>query len=510
MKPTQRHSAPFRNRGLVSVIAMLFLVSVVVFILARSVMVSGSKSLESQLQFDSVAAQALAESGLEVGLGSLTAALVLADNAFVSSCGTLASGSATVGRGTFQFVPSSTATSSSLCPIRVKGTVNGASRTLESQVSFSSDVGTSGYGTTPSMKLRNPYNAQAAAVFNLAWRRQGSDGQSPPGGNAAAITCTLPSCGEQWNLESSSGSPSVGSLGTYLTVSANDTVQVDQTIDSPRNYSEVGLILGGLSSPPTRIGTYSAKLSGNNVGTTNNNSGATSLGTTTSGEARGWCTGADTLVFGVSGRSSNVTAAFDRVVFNADGSPAQPVPMTQAAHYPNTDGTTPNAAGDVFSEIWWTYNPYVRMTGGNGSTASTTITVASTANLKVDTYIKVYSGTGALPAYTRVKQIIDATSFVIDQKIPTIPSSPQTYTYTNLPPSSALSNAVICGGICALFDNPSSNGAVTDFALTRSNSAQQQWAGGFICFSGVDKTKVRRVSSSTVRTQLWHEIATGE
>ncbi len=480
---------PNTERGFVSVITLLFLISVVLFILGKSLTMSGSKSLESQQQFDSVAAQALAESGLEVGLASLTTADNLDDTTFVSSCATLVSSSALdLGRGSFQFVPSGTATSPNLCPIRVKGTVNGASRTLESQINFNSQIGTAGYGTAPTMTLKNPYNVPAAAVFNLAWRRQGSTGNNPPGGQAVASTCILPSCGMRWTLESSSGNPSVGSLGTSVSVAANSSVQVSQSLDSPRNYTEVGLILGGLSTTPLLKGSYY-----DDKETANTANQATTTGTTTSGEARGWCTGADTLVFGVSGRADdNPSAQYTSVVFNTSGTPAQPIPMTWVAHYPNTDGTSPSAYGDVFSEIWYTYNPYVQMT--SASSSGTTITVNSTAGLQVGTILKVYSGTGELPGFTRVSSITNSTQFVVDQT-----------------PTTALSNATLCGGICALFNNPSSSAAkTTTFALTRSNSAAQQWAGGFACFSGVDKTKVRRVSNSSIRLQLWHEVVTGE
>lgn len=489
MKPIQRQTIRHHHRGFASVIAVLFLVSVVAFILARSAMVSGGKSLESQLQFDSVAAQALAESGLEVGLAKLTAAINLDDSTFSTSCADLPNGSAvTVGRGTFQFVTSNTAITNIVCPIRVKGTVNEASRTLESQITSNAQIGTAGYGTQPSMTLKNPYNVPAAAVFNLAWRRQGSTGNSPPGGQASATSCTLASCGQQWNLESSSGLNSVGSLGTSLSVAANTTVQVNQTLDSPRNYTEVGLILGGLSTTPVLKGSYF-----DSKETTNTSNLATTTGTTTSGEAKGWCTGADTLVFGVSGRANDDTSAqYTSVMFNTNGTPAQPINMTWVSHYPNTDGTSPNAFGDVFSEIWYTYNPYIKMT--SASSSGTTVTVASTTGLQVGTILKVYSGTGALAAYTKVSSVTNGTSFVIDQT-----------------PTTALSNAVLCGGICALFDNPSSSAAkTTTFSLTRSSSAAQQWAGGFVCFSGVDKTKVRRVSTSSVRKQLWHEVVTGE
>ena len=492
-------------RGFVSVIIMLFLAAVVLFILGKSLTMSGTKSLESQEQYDGVAALALAESGREVGLAAITTAVNLDDTSFGSSCASLSSSSAISlgGRGSFQFVPSSTPTTANLCPIRVKGTVNKANRTLESQLNFNSQIGVGGYGTSPTMTLNNPYGVPAAAVFNLAWRRQGSTGHSPPGGQASASTCTLPSCGQQWNLESSSGTNSVGSLGTSLSVAANTSVQVAQTIDSPRNYVEVGLILGGLSATPVLKGSY---FDGKETANTANQN--TSYGTTPSGEPSSggqWCAGADTLVFGVSGRGNDdPTARYTSVVFNTNGSPAQPVAMTYVAHYPNIDGSSPNTFGDVFSEVWWTYNPYIRMTGGS-SAGTTTITVASTANLQADTLIKVYSGVaGAFPAYTRVKKITSGTTFTIYQTPPGLP-------VTNLPPTTNLNNAVICGGICALFDNPSSPAAKsTQFGLTRASSAAQQWAGGFACFNGVDKTKVRYVSNSSLRLQLWHEVLAGE
>ncbi len=515
-----KHLTPTRRlntaRGFVSVIIMLFLATVVLFILGKSLTMSGSKSLESQEQFDGVAALALAESGREVALATITTAFNQDDTTFGSNCASFASSSpVALGRGSFQFVPSSTPTTTDLCPIRVQGSVNKAKRTVETQINFNSQIGTGGYGTAPTMTLRNPYSVPAAAVFNLAWRRLGSTGHNPPGGQAEASTCTLPSCGEQWNLESSSGIPSVGSLGTALSVAANSSVQVAQTIDSPRNYTEVGLILGGLSATPVLKGSYS-----DDKETANTANNTITYGTTPSGEPSAgpqWCAAADTLVFGVSGRGDDdPSARYVRVLFNTSGAPAQPMPLTYVAHYPNTDGSSPNTFGDVFSEVWWTYNPYIRMTGGS-SAGTTTVTVTSTTGLQPDTYIQVYSGAGAFPAYTRVKQVTSATTFTIDQKIPVItatppaPGTPLAYTYTELAPMVNLSNAVICGGICALFNTPASNAAkTTQFSLERANSATQQWAGGFACFSGVDKTKVRYVSNSSLRLQLWHEVLAGE
>lgn len=479
--PTQR-----LQQGVVSVIALLFLVSVVVFILMQSLSRSGSKALESQQYFDSVAALALAESGRELAVASIANAVNANDTQFLTSCNSYASSSPiAMGRGTFQYSPSTTAPSSSLCPVRVTGTVGQAHRTLESKINLSYQVGTGGYGTDVNMALNNTDSKPAVAVFNLAWRRQGSTGASPSGGQAVASACILPECGMQWNLESSSGLPSVGSLGTSLGVAANASVPVHQTLNSARNYVEVGLILVGKVTQPQFKGNYSS-----NKETTNTQNIEFSRGTT----PNNWCANdADTLVFGVSGRGDdNPSAEFSSVEFDRLGTQAQRIPMGKpgeykwTAHYPNTDGSSPNTFGDVFSEIWYIHNPYVLMT--NASSSGTTITVDSTVGLSADTYIKVNTSDG-----------------IVRLKVKSVDNDNKTFTvYTAAPP---FNGATVYGGISALF---SSSETKTTFELRRANAAAQQWAGGFVCYSGVDPSKVRRVSSSQLRVQQWHEVLNGE
>lgn len=486
-----------RARGFVSVITLLFLVAVVIFMLSRSMEQTSSKSLEAQEYFDGLAAMAQAEKGREIAMAGLTNALNLDDTAanFQANCSSYVSGTPVPATGTrsYQFLASSTPTTGSLCPLRVKGRYDNAYRTFESQFNFSSVIGVGDYGTNISMTLRNPYSVPAAAVFNLAWRRQGSLGQSPPGGQATA-TCTSPSCYEIWNKASSSGNPSVGTLGVRDQVAASGNAPVYTQLSSIRNYAQVGLMIGGYGTLPTYIGSYAHEQE--TVNTKNNDS---TTGTTTSGEAMNWCKGADTLIFGVSGRGDDrspapYTAAYSSVTFNTAGSPAQPISLTWVSHFPNVDGSSPNSYGDVFSEIWYTHNPYFKVSGANSVGSSAFVQVASTADIKVGAIIKVYSGTGQFPAYTRVKAITTATRFEV----------------TNAP-TTPLSGAEVCGGICALFDQPSSNGnKTTTFTLVRATSAAQQWAGGFACYSGVDPAKVRRVSSSNLRIQKWHEILSNE
>ncbi len=133
MKHSLKHTAAHNaQRGVVSILSLMLLVSVVIFILAKSIDMSGSRALETQQYFDSTAALALAESGKEVANASITAAVNADDAAFLASCSGFASSSPiALGQGTFQYIPSPTPSSSSLCPIRIKGSVRGASRTLE-------------------------------------------------------------------------------------------------------------------------------------------------------------------------------------------------------------------------------------------------------------------------------------------------------------------------------------------------------------------------------------------
>ena len=502
------------SRGFVSVITMLFLALVVLFILGKSLMMSGSKGLESQQQYDSVAAHALAESGLELSLGNISNAVNLNESAFTGKCDSFDTSSAIgLGRGQFQYVHSSTARTSKLCPIRVKGMVNKATRTLEAQVNFEWEIGTGNYGglptlNPPTMALKNPYDVAAAAVFNLAWRVKDSLGHpEATGNNAIAIPCT--GCPVAWNLNSSAGNNAVGSLGSIRSVAKNSEVQVSQTLDQNRNYVEVGLILGGYSTttPPANTGSYSDdKQTGNTSNSliTYGNIPNKGLSATSRPlqDNQNWCYQADTLVFGLSGRGPdtyNYSAKLSAVDFNSNGSPAQQIGFTYVAHYPNTDGTSLGTAGDVYADIWYIHNPYVYMTGATSNVLyPTTVTVTNPVTLKAGTYLKVYSGTGQLQAFTQVKNdVANATTFEITKPILS---------------GNALAGANICGGICALFDNPSDGGATTRLKVTRTPeaAAAQQYAGGLACFSGVDKDKIKPVTTSGKLKYLWHEVATNE
>ena len=68
-------------------------------------------------------------------------------------------------------------------------------------------------------------------------------------------------------------------------------------------------------------------------------------------------------------------------------------------------------------------------------------------------------------------------------------------------PSTILSGAEICGGICAFFDTTT----LTQFNIVRNtNNGGAQWSAGFMCLSGVNITPTPIVSSA-VTANSWSE-----
>ncbi len=480
-----------RQGGFVSIVAVLFVILFVFFILTKTLGLLGNKSIDSVQYLNGMKALFIAESGAERSTGVISNMISADDSQLDAACAQAkldnggSSSPIPFAGGSFAYASSTSPPAPvGTCDIRVTGSFNTAQRTIQTRVNVSSEIGTAGYGHNITMTLANNTNVPGVAVFNLAWRRLGSTGHSPPGGQSVGSACTLPSCGLEWSIESSSGLPSVGSLGTAVGIAAHTSVDVVQTLSLDRNYSEVGMVMPGLVAQPVIKGSFADKKL-----TANTQNQTVTFGSTDSGEKSGWCNAADTLVFGVSGRGNDdVTAAFASVVFNTGGSPAQPIPLTWIAHFPNTDGSTPNVFGDVFSEIWYTYNPYVKFSGATSS--GTNITVSPAVTLKAGTILKVFSGTGALAGNTKV--LADVTN--------------QTQFQVTAAPTTPLNNATLCGGICALFDNPSSASSSTSFSLTRATAAAQQWAGGFTCLSGVDPNKVHRIARSSARISQWNEV----
>jgi hypothetical protein len=361
------------------------LVAGVIFILAQTMGIVGTRSTDTSQQLDSTAALMLAESGLQraeaiVGRSGNSGIMAEADCTGVAT----ASPSFTLGRGSFSYSttrtvaapPGCTEGLCTGCTVNVTGTVGSASRTLEQTYTLGVSYGVAGRGTTVTMVLRNIHNVPATSLFNLAWKRQ------DPGGNADTTFCANDptGCGLQWNLESSNGNTSVGGMGVTVDIAPNTVSRrVVQTISQSRDYVEVGGLFPSVSATttPTVTGAFwddkhVTHLTGVNAGSTGGvvNGVATTTSTCTpspttypsggtgsfqADTCTSWCSASDTLVYGISGRSQTSADQLTAVTFGTNG--PNPSALTKLVHFPNLDGSTPNASGKAFSEVWYLFNP---------------------------------------------------------------------------------------------------------------------------------------------------------
>ena len=180
-----RVSSRLRQKGMATVIGVIFLITAVIFALSQTLDITGSNSIDDQKYRDSVAALFLAESGLEKAQSVLTNAAQLNN----SVCAGIASSGFSLGDGSVTLSGTSVAagadpnaacdflggTACKSCTVLATGTVRSASRTLMGSISLTSDNGTAGIGTKAKMTLRNTYANPVVAVFNLATRRVGGE-----------------------------------------------------------------------------------------------------------------------------------------------------------------------------------------------------------------------------------------------------------------------------------------------------------------------------------------------
>lgn len=468
------------QRGAASVAISMLLM----FILAAAVLavinMSGSSVIDAAKNEEQVAALFVAESGLERAAAILQPKIVSGTMADSDCTGIKPStgNSFDVGSrgGRFSYlsaVPSpascsSTGTPCTKCSVTVSGTVGSSARTVKLDIAVPIPaVGTSNCGTNVSLTLTNTTDYAATGVFSLAWRRQMNSGEYPPGcpsgggGNANATTCPGnpgPECVMKWNVESSSGNPSGGSMGASIGIQPHDSFQVTQTLSTNRNFVEVGGLFPGFSTtiPPAIVGSYwDDSNGGNGTKTVNNSNNTPSAGLTNSGVATtggscltpdpshatnpkqtctSWCNdlnglNADTLVYGATGRSGAQADTITAVTFNTNGTPPQNILLTRIAHFPNTSGV-PAATGDIYSEIWYAHNPSylygARTTGSiainqngalnftatisNGSpTLQITSVVGGSGLLSVGDTINTVAG---IPAGTRINAIVSGSGGV--------------------------------------------------------------------------------------------------
>ena len=536
-------------------VAIALLLVVVGYAIRLMLLASQEATIDTSVESQSVQALMVAESGVERALTSMKDATPAAGGFLnASDCASTTFGPSqpyTIGAGTFSYTsaaptPSACTTACTGCDFQVAGTVGFTTRTIGVSTGFSSG-GVAGFGTRIRARVTTTLSP-TAAVFNLAYRRLMS---GFGGGQASVTTCT--GCTVGWDIESSSGAPSVGSEGVFDSIATPGTYLVDQTLSTARNYAEVGAVFTQATGATlSRIGSYSDSTGGS--GTQTAGTSGTVTGETTNGASNSstWCAGADTLVYGVSGRSTDTSDTLWSVRFGKNA-PA----LTRIQRQ---NGLT----GDIFSEIWYAYNPnYLSASGATSS--GTTVTVTSTTGLVVGTRVavkrtapagagefKTFLGTGSISGTTLTVtavsagtvfvgalvsgrdgsgvKIADGTyitalgtgtggtgTYTIGGSSQTVSSAtisggtavtavPSSTTFTvSAAPTTALSgsNTVVCGGTCAFFDHTGAS-TKTGFSIIKS-AGTSQWASGFMCLAGVDATNIKEITNISIKPTNWYE-----
>jgi hypothetical protein len=377
---TARSIRASRQRGMVTLVVMLFLIATVVFALSQMLDVSSGNVIDGQRQGDSTAAFFVAESGLEKAHAGVNAAL---GGTFTNaSCSGVAS-NYNLGRGSVSVTAVSTpptcTSNCEKCSLTSTGQVGFATRTLtqdlvliETNGVFCNGAnGCSNNPVTWQLKLKNTAAVAGIGVFNLTYIRQGNNQPSC----AVGSNCRL-----QLDLSSpSNGANSVGLMGNSVLVPASTTYPIYQTMTKTQNnLAEVGAFFLGTTAPQLTGPTANAGAasywdhknshaqSAKTVGASGDTTGGTNDGTATSGgtcDAPGadfqtctsWCYGGDTLVFSYAASVTLLTDQLSSVTFSTNAGTGQSMAMTRVAKYPNSG--IPGAPSNVDAEIWYARNP---------------------------------------------------------------------------------------------------------------------------------------------------------
>jgi len=381
--PTLSSSRPTRQHGMVTLVAMLFLIATVVFMLSQMLNVSSGNVIDGQRQGDSTAAFFLAESGLDKAQATVDAAL--AAGSFTNTTCTGLAGSYNLGRGSVALSgvstpPACSGSACTVCTVTSVGRVGFSQRTVtQDQVltpvnGIFCNAALGSCRNTPTLtwelKLKNTAAVAGIGVFNLTYEKQGNN----------IATCDAGSnCRLQQDLTSpSAGTNSTGLMGNAVLIPANTTYPIFQTMSKGTDsLAEVGAFFLGttapvLTGPTTSPGaaaywddnknnttSRTVGASGMNTGGTNDGT-ATSTGTCSAPSAHSqsctsWCYGGDTLAFSFAGNVTLLTDQLTSVTFGTNAGTGQNIVMTNIAKYPSPVVT--GAPRQVDAEIWYARNP---------------------------------------------------------------------------------------------------------------------------------------------------------
>jgi hypothetical protein len=376
-----------RQRGMVTIVVMLFLIATVVFVLSQTLNVSSDNVIDGQRQGDSTAAFFLAESGLDKAKSVAEAAL--SAGSFTDATCTGIATNYNLALGSVALTAVSTpptcavggGTACTVCTVTAVGQVGVAQRTVTQDLVLTTVNGIycnaaitdcrNSPTLTWELKLKNTAGVAGIGVFNLTYEKQGNN----------IATCAVASnCRLQQDLTSpSAGVNSTGLMGNAVLIPANTTYPIYQTMSkgTTDSLAEVGAFFLGTTAPtltgPTTSAGAAAYWDDNKNNTTSRTVGASGMSTggTNDGTAvtggtcsapsahsqacTSWCYGGDTLAFSFAGNVTLLTDALTGVTFGTNASTGQNIAMTRIAKYPSS--VVSGAPRKVDAEIWYARNP---------------------------------------------------------------------------------------------------------------------------------------------------------
>jgi hypothetical protein len=221
------------QRGIISILAAMLLVSGVIFIIAQSFGLMQSRAIDTAQSGDSAASLMLAESGLERAQAIVAGAMAAGTATNTTCTNLLTDGPFTLGRGTFSYTEavstpttcdSAGATVCTACSVAAKGVVGSTEKILGLNMDFTDAIGITGRGTVVKLVIKNTSpTVDAYAILDLTWRKLQRSGGNVP---TAYTDCTATTCSPilLWSLNSSSGGGAKGGgIGSAMFIPRNTT-----------------------------------------------------------------------------------------------------------------------------------------------------------------------------------------------------------------------------------------------------------------------------------------------
>lgn len=257
-------AARWRQRGMVALMAVVLLVTAVVFALTQTLAVSGAAGSDNLQQLQSAAAFFLAESAIENAQAVLRSAALSGTNTNMTCTALTALPAQSLGIGKLQGVYRYTAAVSSpalcgganpactSCALTALGQVGASSRSVVVLMSANRSDGVEGYGHQFTLNLETLVD-NTFAFTHLAYNPQ-----TNWGGDAVAGYCqnngpgSLTACTESWKLAGTYYN-NTASQGVFAQASSAGTYTINevlQTFDSPPAYADRNYVQTGVTFRP--------------------------------------------------------------------------------------------------------------------------------------------------------------------------------------------------------------------------------------------------------------------